>query len=346
MALIQGYRRLKEMAVISILGGLSSLLFAVPLYYFFGENAIVPALLVLAVIPVFLARFFVRRINFEFVKQSFRQTIEYGKPMIKLGFAMMSSGLVLMISIWLVRLEVQNSYGVEGVGQFQAGWGVTTVYLQLIFQAMSRDFYPRLSGLVDQQESMTSLVNEQIHLSLLIGAPLILAAIVFAPYIINILYSNAFTSAIPQMQWLALGTLFKVLSWPLGFVLLALKKSKVYFIVESLWGISFWILSKFALARWGIDGIGIAFSISYLLYLFATFIMAKITINFSYDWQSIRWILLSLIVAGIIFYLVFVNHTSTSFWIAVGMLFVLTFYYGYKLNRLTHVFSTLWSKLK
>lgn len=346
MALLQGYRRLKEMALISVLGGFASLFIAVPLYFLYGKKGIVPALLILAIVPVILARLFVRRIPFKRITQTWSTTWDYGKPMIQLGAATMLSGLVFMLSIWLVRLEVQEVFGVEGVGQFQAGWGVTTIYLQLVFQAMSRDYYPRLSALSDQPEGMITLVNEQIHLSLLIATPLIIAAIILAPFIVQILYSSAFKAAVPQMQWLAMGTLLKVLSWPLGYIILALKRPVIFFITESIGALGFWVLSMYAVGQWGLDGIGVAYSINYLIYLSVVFTAGYFLIRFQYDWNSMIWIGISISIAGISFVLVYIDPTPIRFWIAILLLIVLSMYYGYQLNRLTALFSNIWSRLK
>jgi O-antigen/teichoic acid export membrane protein len=346
MVLLQGYRMLKQMAVVSILGGLASLAIAVPLYYLFGQKAIVPALVLLAFIPVISARYFVKNIRFQQLKQGWSTTLEYAKPMIQLGVSTMASGLLLLLSVWLVRIEVQQDFGVEGVGQFQAGWGVTTIYLQLVFQAMSKDYYPRLSMLADKPMEMRNLVNEQVHLSLLIGTPLLLGAIIFAPFITSILYSSEFTSAISQIQWLALGTLFKVMSWPLGFVLLALKKSFAYLITELVWALGFWLFSVYYIEQWGLDGVGIAYALNYMVYLTLVLSLIYFTIRFKYDKLSFILIGLSVITSCSVFSLVFYQPYKQYFLIALGILIFLTIFYLIKLNRLTGSVSTLLKKFK
>lgn len=50
LAILKGLRQLKKLAVISIYNVLGALLTSVPLYYFFREQAIVPSLVIMAII--------------------------------------------------------------------------------------------------------------------------------------------------------------------------------------------------------------------------------------------------------------------------------------------------------
>jgi O-antigen/teichoic acid export membrane protein len=88
---------------------------------------------------------------------------------------------------------------------------------------MRRFYYPRLSALSDDPPKMVDLINQQLHLALLIATPLLVLAMVLAQFFVPIMYSAKFTEAIPQIQWLAFGTIFKVISWPIAFTLLAKK---------------------------------------------------------------------------------------------------------------------------
>ena len=51
LAILKGTRRLRKLAVISVYNVLAALFTSVPLYYFFGEAAIVPSLIVMAFTP-------------------------------------------------------------------------------------------------------------------------------------------------------------------------------------------------------------------------------------------------------------------------------------------------------
>ncbi|MDE6008088.1 MAG: oligosaccharide flippase family protein, partial [Muribaculaceae bacterium] len=48
LALLQGLGEVKRLSKASLVGGLSGLLFGIPLYYFFGDRGIVPAMIILS----------------------------------------------------------------------------------------------------------------------------------------------------------------------------------------------------------------------------------------------------------------------------------------------------------
>jgi len=346
MALLQGFRLLKEMAVVSVVGGLASLVFAIPLYYLYGESGIVPALFLLAIVPVLTAWFMVRRIRFEKWPLSLQQLWDTGKPMVALGAATMLSGLVFMLSLWLVRILVQRKFGLDAVGHFQAGWGVTTIYLQMIFQAMSRDYFPRLSAEADNPVAMVRLVNEQLHLALLLATPMLMLAILAAPWIIQLLYSAGFADSVPQLQWLAFGTLFKVLSWPLGFVLLALRKSALFLVTETIGALGFFVFSYLFIGHYGLNGVGLGYTANYILYLLTVLAAATWLIRFKYDARSLQLMAVSVAVLVFIFVCVVFYSNIVLTLIALGVSAFITAFYLYKLNQLTGLFNKLWNRIK
>jgi PST family polysaccharide transporter len=346
MALLQGFRRLKEMAMASVLGGLAGLIFAVPLYWYFGIKGIVPALVILAIVPVVVAWWLAKgiRITRQSISQEkFRQV---AIPMVKLGISTMLSGLAFFLSMWLIRILVQRQFGLTAVGQFQAGWGVTTIYLQMIFQAMGRDYFPRLAGMAENPKAMVKQVNEQMHLALLMGTPLLLFAIMGAPWIIQFLYSSKFEEAIPQLQWLALGTLFKLISWPLGFVLLALRKSTVYFFTETFAAAGFLLLSFLLMKPFGLHGVGMAYTLNYILYAIIVLVAARNFIGFQIDKRSLQYLLISLFGIGLVFFSFNVVSQQIFYFLALIISLGISFVYLRKLDQLTGLFKSIWNRIR
>ena len=346
MALLQGLRRLRELAYVSVIGSAAGLLIAGPIYWWFGISGIVPALLLLSAVPVISAYYFSSRISLKKTSFSKVKFLHKAKPMVTLGVSTMLSGLVLILAMWLIRILVQRKFGLEALGQFQAGWGVTTIYLQLIFQAMGRDYYPKLSGMAGDHLAMNKQVNEQIHLSLLLGTPLLLFAIVAAPWIIKLLYSNGFNGAISQLQWLAFGTIFKLISWPLGFILLALRKSTAYFITESSAAGFLTLLVSWFIDFVGMDGIGLAYAIHYVFYFLLVWILARKFVVFRFDGRSKILLLTSILGCGLIFYIVYCLNELSMFLISVCISVGISIIYFIKLNQLTGIFSLLWKRIR
>jgi PST family polysaccharide transporter len=316
------------------------------LYWFYREKAIVQVQIILGLIPVIVVFLLVKKFRLQhYPLPSFQKFRELAFPMLKLGLSTMVSGLVLLIALWLVRILVQRQFGNAGVGQFQAGWGVTTIYLQMIFQAMSRDYYPRLSGLSGNHASMVKLVNEQLHLALLLGTPLLLLAISAAPIIIQALYSDGFDSAVIQLQWLALGTVFKLVSWPLGFVLLALRKSGIYLLTETIAAVGLFAFSYFFMGYFGLNGIGLAYSINYVVYSLLVLVLSMNLIDFKFD--SFTKLLLGLSVALSLFVFYSFTYTDQLVLKVLSCLasILMTTYYLIQLNKRTGLINYLCNRI-
>ena len=343
MALLQGLRRLKEMAMASVLGGLAGIIFAVPLYWYFGIKGIVPALVILAIVPVGVAWWLARGIHFTHHPISMGQLKQFAIPMIRLGISTMLSGLVFLLSMWLIRILVQRKFGTVGVGQFQAGWGVTTIYLQMIFQAMGRDYYPRLSALSGDKKGMVKLLNEQINLALLLGTPLLINAIVAAPLIIQLLYSSGFENAISQLRWLSLGTMFKLISWPLGFVLLAMRKSGTYFFVETFASVALLAFSFLFINYFGINGIGMAYTGMYILYALLVYFLSKSLISVRLDFENVALIFFSVLSSFIVFYSFNYNDIFALKIISILICCSVNIIYLRILNKKSNFFKFIWS---
>jgi probable addiction module antidote protein len=96
--------------------------------------------------------------------------------------------------------------------------------VNFVLGAMAADYYPRLTGVTTNKDKMGRLVNEQTEIAILLALPGLLFTLAFAPWLLEILYSREFINATALLHWFILGCMARVISWPLGFVMLALGK--------------------------------------------------------------------------------------------------------------------------
>ncbi|MEI3421301.1 MAG: hypothetical protein V8R91_09785 [Butyricimonas faecihominis] len=73
LAILTGMRKLRQLAKASMIGSVVGLLSAVPFYYFFGKNGIVPSLLVTAFSSLFFSSYFVWKIKYDKIKLSIKE---------------------------------------------------------------------------------------------------------------------------------------------------------------------------------------------------------------------------------------------------------------------------------
>jgi len=188
------------------------------------------------------------------------------KPMLLFGLAFSISLLMSNLVQVLVRVLVSRELGLKNVGYFQAAWTIANVYLGFVTMAMATEYYPRLSAISRDVSELNRQVNTQTRLMLLIAMPVILLLMFLAPVVMAVMYAPEFGQATELLRWQLLGDIFKIASWPIGFLLLAREAKRAFFLSELVWNISFLILALVLIGPFGLKGLGLAYGWSYVLY--------------------------------------------------------------------------------
>jgi O-antigen/teichoic acid export membrane protein len=283
-ALLQGMRRINDVALSNIISAIVSLLFSGIVYYVWGLRGVVPALVVSFLSAQIIAWYFVRKIHIPKVQLSFRETFVGGRTMVKLGIFMTATILLNYGFMYVVRYFIIKQAGLESVGFFIAAWTVSSIYISAIFSAMSTDFYPRLSAVHHDNNEVNRLANEQTEVALLLAGPVIVMMISFIKLVVQIFYSKSFEVTGEILNWQLTGDFIKVLGYPLGFVLLAKAKGKLVIATELLWNLTYLVLIFFGWKYFGLKITGIAFLVAYIVNVLSVLLLLrKIT---TYRWSK------------------------------------------------------------
>lgn len=277
LSILQGLHEVKNLALASIVGALVGLLAGVPLYYFYGYDGIVPAMVLLAFATWLFFRFSFRKLQYTFSTLSFtwREIKEPARRMLSLGCVLMVASLLGTLIGYLLNAFISHYGTLHDVGLYQAANSMTNQYAGLVFTAMSLDFFPRLSAVASNNIQVCELVNRQSEIVVLVIAPVVSLVILFSPLLIQILLTYEFLPLIPVIRLMALGLFFKAVAFPIGYISFA-KGDKTFFLwFEGVWGnIVTLTLNVLFYYYWGIVGIGISFVssyfISFVLYIFFT----------------------------------------------------------------------------
>jgi O-antigen/teichoic acid export membrane protein len=296
--LLQGTRNLKYLAKSSLLGSALGLFITVPLYYFFGINGIVPAIITASAVTLILSWYFSRKIVIAKIQLSFKEIRKEGKDMLIMGFMLSLTGLITLASSYLVRIYIGNKGGVEQVGLYNAGLAIIETYVGLVFTAMGTDYYPRLSSVAHDNQLAKETMNQQAEMAILILAPILMVFFVFIQWAVLLFYSNQFTPINTMIQWAALGMFFRAASWSIAFLYLAKGASKLFFINEFITTICYSLPFKIiGYKYWGLDGLGIAFIATYVIYLLQVFIICNRKYEFNFSKDFIKMFLFLLLCA-------------------------------------------------
>jgi O-antigen/teichoic acid export membrane protein len=289
-AVMNGFRQIGAMSRASIFGVITGFCISVPLYFFFGTRGIVPAMVLNAIGSFIVSWWFARKIIIKRVVITWKETFRDGYGMIKLGFFGVISGFVTSVIMYYVRVLISHKSGLEAVGQFQSAWSISSVYLGMVLSAMWADFFPRLSEVNKDNEAVNKLLNEQTEVVLLIASPVIIGMISFVPLLIALFYTNRFSSSIQILQWQLMGDFIKILSWPIGFVLLAKAKGVLYVVSESLWYVIYFVLLYYSWDSFGLESLGMSFFVAYLLAINVFVYIAHYMSGYRWSARNVRYI--------------------------------------------------------
>ncbi len=283
LALLQGLQKISFLAKAGLISSFLSFLITIPLYFFFNEEGIVPAIFVSSLFTLVISYYYSNKVQIKNVFITRVHLFSEGWIMLKLGFLIGLTGLMDQLISYILRIYISNQSELNVIGFYTAGFAIMNTYVGLIFSAMLSDYYPKLSSISNDNVAFNKLINQQAEISLIILGPLIVAFIVFLKYIILFLYSSEFLLIQSMLYWAIFGILFKGLNWALGITLLAKGENKLYFKFYILSGLIILSFNLFFYKIYGLKGLGIAFLVTNILLLLQSFLISYHRYSFRFN---------------------------------------------------------------
>jgi PST family polysaccharide transporter len=267
IALIQGMRRVADLARAKIFGTVLGTLLCIPAYLLWGVDGIVPAIVILAGTRMVVTWRYARKVDIPRIVMTWERTLRESGGLVRLGIALMWSSLIAAGVGYLTRAFIARDIGMAGVGLYQAAFSLSGMFMNFVLKAMGADFYPALTSVADNDSEMNRMVNGQLEIGLLLTVPGLMATIVLAPGVVTLFYAPEFAPAAELLRWFVFGCLGRVLSWPLGYILLAKGRGRQYFWTEALDGVLQLTLMWGGLTALGLKGVAAAFVVMNIAYL-------------------------------------------------------------------------------
>jgi PST family polysaccharide transporter len=263
-ALIQGMRRIPDLARIGVLAALFGTAISLSLVYFLRERGLAPALVSVAAVTLVTSWWYRRKIQIPAKTLSTAHMREETGALLKLGTAFMAMSVLTTGAAYAIRTVVGNAAGLDAAGLYQCAWTLGGVYVGFILQAMASDFYPRLTAAVNDHTECNRLVNEQAQMGLLLAGPGVTATLTFAPLVVAGLYDTSFIGAVEPLRWICLGMVLRVLAWPMGFIILAKGARGLLIATELAAAVVHVGLAVLLVPLFGVTGATIAFAALYV----------------------------------------------------------------------------------
>lgn len=314
-ALLSGLRRVGDIARVSVGSALLSTLLGMGAIMLWGEQGILAFVLAGPLASFLMGHAFVARLpRITGFRAPLPQLVAQWRTLVRLGAAFMVAGLAVTVGQLAVRTVVQQELGAEALGHFQAAWMISMTYIGFVLAAMATDYYPRLTAAIHDHAAANRLVNEQIEVALLLAGPVFLAMLGFAPWVIELLYSSQFSDSVAVLRLQIFGDVLKIVSWPLGFIILAAGDGRTFMWTESFAMAIFVGLTSFGLPLLGIQATGVAFLAMYVAYLPTVYWLAKRRTGFAWGAGVLKHVVLLILGAVMVF-----GASMWSEWVAAGL---------------------------
>ncbi len=300
-ALIQGMRRISDLVKMGVLGAASGTIISIPLVYFLREDGVVPSLVAGAAMSLIASWWYSRKIQIRTPSMTMSQVGNEAAGLLKLGFSFMATGLMMTGASYAIRVFVLRKVGFEAAGLYQSAWNLGGMYVGIILGAMGTDFYPRLTAAAKDNSTCNRLVNEQTQVSILLAGPGVTATLTLAPLVIALFYTSRFQEAVEVLRWLCLGMALRVISWPMGFIIVARGAQSLFFWSELAWTVVYVGLAWVCVSAFALNGAGIAFFVSYIFHVCMIYLIVRRLSGFRWSAANVKLGLLFISTTALVF---------------------------------------------
>lgn len=284
ISIIQGVRKIQYLAYANISGSLLGTLIALCCFIFLGIDGIAWALVAIAITQTLATGCFVNNLKLKSLSFKNIEKLKIAWSFLKDGSPLMLSNLIATSSSLLIIIIITRKLGLESAGFYSAAFSLSVFFVNFVLTSMSSDYYPRLSSANKNKDQMNHMVNEQTEVGLHLTLPGLMICLVLAPFLVKLFYSGEFLPASQLLQWFILGCFGRVISWPMGFIILAQGKSKIFLFSELTSNVLHLGLVWYAVNYLSLAGTSLAF---FLTYFFYTILMLFITNQLTkFKWES------------------------------------------------------------
>jgi len=314
VALLQGMRRIGDLAKVNLLCVVAGTIISIALYAWAGVQGIVPALILAAFASALINWCFARMVRVEKCSLKWSETFKHAGPLLRLGLALTWNGLLATAVAFFARSLVVREAGLDASGLYQAAWTISGMFSGFVISAMTADFYPRLAAVSGDNSALKRLVNEQTEVGLLLALPGILGTLIFAPVLLQLLYTSKFVPAADLIPWFLAGVFVQVISWPIGFVLLAKSHSLTFAWVETVIQSSQVAMLFLLITAFGVVGAAAAFALTQCIHIGLYFSVVRRKTGFGWMGPVVRLVA----ICAFFMFAALLLHFLASGWARLG----------------------------
>ena len=265
ISVVNGFQEYKKVIYIQIISSSIALLFSVFLIYYYNTFGALISLVLAPVFVFFVSLFYLRNvISFSdvFSFQSFDFLVV--KNLSEYVLMALVSGVIGSFVLLEIRTDVIEITGLKNAGIYEGLQRISSYYLLFISSIMAIYFYPKLA---EQNSNSKAIILNYLKTIIPVFAIGLGLIYVLRKFIIQILFSTEFETMESLFLWQLVGDLLKAVSLIFGTILIATKQTKAFIITEIISLFIMYYSTNWMLHAIGIDGIVIAHTFTYFMYL-------------------------------------------------------------------------------
>ena len=347
--LLRGTGQIKYLAQANILGAIAGLVVALPIFYFYGIQGIVPAFIATALAHFLVSLYFSTKVQYTKVAINWQETWQLGKPMVQLGLSLTLINLLASAVAFALSAYITKTGNLSDLGIYNAGNSIVEGYVGMVFTAMANDYFPRLSAIIDDNVKWKQLVNQQAELLIIILSMVLVLLISTTPILIRILLSKQFLSAQDFIIWSVLAIPLKGLVWVTGFVVLAKGHNKLFLTIEVVANLILLGFNILFYSLYGIDGLGISLAVSYSIFIVIMAIVLKTKYEYRFSKEVVSLSIVSLTSLSLCILSIKVLGYPNAYFAEIVIVMLTLSYSLFQLNKrvnLKGILSSVKSKIK
>jgi polysaccharide transporter, PST family len=277
MSILNGQKEIKKYVLVNIVNSLFSLVLTSFLIMQLNLIGALYALVVNQSVIFFVTLAFVVKsswFKFEHFKQGLDK--ESLDKLSKYSLMAITSVIAVSTSQLVVRNYIGENLSWDDAGYWQGVWYISTMYLMVITTSLSVYYLPKLSEIQDKTELKKEIFNGY---KIIMPIVIVMSLIIFLlkEYIVLIAFSDKFIPMMELFAWQLVGDVIKIVSWLLGYLLLAKAMTRIFIYTEVGFSLLFALLSIYFVDTFGLVGVTYAFALNYSIHLITMiFILRKV----------------------------------------------------------------------
>jgi PST family polysaccharide transporter len=265
ISVVNGFQKYKNVIYIQIISSGIALLFSLFLIYYYATFGALVSLVLAPVFVFFVCLFFLRNlisISDVFSFQNFNFSVV--KNVSEYVLMALVSGVIGSFVLLEIRTDIISITGLQNAGIYEGLQRISSYYLLFVSSIMTIYFYPKLAETNSNNKDIVLYYLKTIIPLFTIGLVIIYF---LRKLIIQVLFSSEFETMESLFLWQLLGDLLKAISLIFGTILIAKKQTKVFIITEITSLFILYFSSNWMLHTVGINGIVLAHTFTYFMYL-------------------------------------------------------------------------------